>query len=200
MVGRETTEVVMGRPRGSKYFDMVNTGDVFGGWTVTGTPFMDKSQAKVECKCECGIQNPVRIDRLINGKTTQCRKCGIGSTQTLRSFSNKSHLYSARAGQEYRLNESNFSESFSLQSNSCALTAEAISVSNAAPVAYDGSKGLTPDNTILVSQTISEQMGSMDAKTFIGLCQTVANNAIPPAETKKRNVSIKDFFDKREQQ
>jgi hypothetical protein len=73
-------------------------------------------------------------------------------------------------------------------------------VSNAAPVAYVASKGLTPDNTILVSQTISEQMAGMDAKTFIGLCQTVANNAIPPAETKKGNVSIKDFFDKRERQ
>lgn len=190
----------MGRPKGSKYFDMVNAGDIFGGWTVTGTPFMDKSLAKVECKCECGTQSNVRIDRLVKHNTTQCRKCGVGSTSTLRSFSNKSHLYSARRGQEYKLSETNLSESFSLQGNSCALTGDRITVSNAAPVAYDASKGLTPDNTILVSQTISEQMAGMDAKSFIGLCQTVANNAIPPAETKKRNVSIKDFFDKREQQ
>jgi len=194
----------MGRPRGSKYFSMVKTGDTFGKWTILGTPFTDKKgMAKVECKCECGFKTDARIDRLVKGKSSQCRSCAAGTSPTIGAYSNLATKRYARAvvkGLKYSLDESHLSESFSLQSNSCALTGEAISVVNSAPVPYDGSKGLTPDNTVLVSKTVKERMGGLDAKTFIGLCRTIVDNSVIPEKTTRKNISVRDFFDRREQQ
>ena len=193
----------MGRPRGSKYFSMVNAGDTFGKWTVTGTPWMKKGHPMVECKCECGHKTHARIDRLVKGKSTQCRSCAAGTSPTIGSYFNFTTRSYARAvvkGLKYSLDESHLSESFSIQSNSCALTGEAITVSNSAPVPYIGSKGLTPDNTVLVSKTIKDQMGGLDARTFIGLCQTIVDKSIIPKQMIRKNVSVREFFDKREQQ
>lgn len=194
----------MGRPRGSKYFNMINAGDTFGKWTVIGTPFTDKKgMARVECKCECGYKNHVRIDRLVKGKSSQCRSCAAGISPTLGAYSNRTiRSYSRAIGQglKYSLNEGNLSESFSIQSHSCALTGESITVTNSAPVPYDGTKGLIPENTVLVSNTVKEQMGDMDAKTFIGLCQTVVDNSIVPEEPTRKITSVREFFDRREQQ
>lgn len=197
----------MGRPRGSKYFDMVSAGDSFGKWTITGTPFTDKkSNALIECECECGIKNDIQIYRLVNEKSTQCRNCAAGISPTLGAFSNramKSHLSSvgfSGSMSPYSLNEVNLSESFSIQSSNCALTGEAISFTNSAPVPYDSAKGLVPDNTIIVSNNVKEHMGGMDAKTFVNMCLTVADNSVLPKETKPKNVSVKDFFNRREQQ
>ncbi len=184
--------------------DRVKAGDPFGKWTITGTPFTDKKgNALVECKCECGTKKCIQIYRLIKGKSTQCRRCAAGTSPTLGSFSNRTaklHAYAVERGLNYSLNESNLSESFSIQNHSCALSGQSLTTKNSAAVAYDGLQGLTPTNTLIVSSEIKDAMGAMDAKTFIGLCQVVTENAIPPKETIRKNVSVREFFNRREQQ
>jgi len=193
----------MGRPKGSKYFSMVKKGQKFGRWTVIGLPFTDKKgMAYVECSCQCTVETNVRIGTLVNGKSTQCIMCSSGTSDTAGGFSNRmfrTHVNAVRnKGLEYTVDEAHLSESFSIQSQQCALSGESLTFRTAEVVPYDSSSGLTPDNTVLVSGVIRGQMGDMDVKSFVNLCQTVVDNSMIPKEAPRKNVTVRDFFDRRD--
>lgn len=193
----------MGRPKGSKYFSMVKKGKKFVKWTVIGFPFTDeKGMAYVECSCDCTLETNVRIESLVNGKSTQCIMCSSGITDTAGGFSNRmfrTHVNSVRnKGLEYTLDEAHLSESFSIQSQQCALSGESLTFRTAEAVPYDSSVGLTPENTVLVSGVVKGQMGDMDVKSFVNLCQTVVDNSMIPKEAPRKNMTVRDFFDRRD--
>jgi len=103
---------------------------------------------------------------------------------------------------EYSLSSRTLSASFSNQGQICALTAVPIDSHDSTVVAYDNSKGLVPENTLLVSKAIGNLMGTagMDVKTFVGLCQTVMENSAIPAQPTQKIASVEEFFNRREQQ
>ena len=56
----------------------VNIGDKFGRWEVISDVFHTSKGQKVRhvvCKCMCGKEKSVRIDTLVNNKSTQCNVC-----------------------------------------------------------------------------------------------------------------------------
>ena len=182
---------------GTKYSSQISVGDQFGSWTVTGDPFTDdKGRAKVEVKCDCGDIHTSEVYNLVKRRSTQCKKCSSGLNPTFRSLSVRSMRSAIAEGTAYDLSPENLSESFSRQANVCALTGAPLSIENSSPVKIDGSLGLVPSNTILVASDIKEKMGGLDAASFIGMCQTVTN--IVP--TPKSHMTVKDFFDRRENQ
>ena len=189
----------MARPKGTKYTDAIHTGHKFGKWTVTGSPHTDKGgRAKVEVTCECGAVSDVQAYRLAKGKSTQCKQCSSGKSPTISSFSNRTQRSAIGRGLTYTLDSAFLSESFSEQSYSCALTGAPITPTTAMAVRLDGTGGLTPDNTVLVTETVGSviQSSGMDASTFLGLAQTVTANI----QQSGMENPIVDFFNRREQE
>lgn len=56
-----------------KYVDL--SGNVYGSWTVCGEEKTASGARKWVCACVCGEVQVVRQDNLLQGKSTQCRKC-----------------------------------------------------------------------------------------------------------------------------
>ena len=52
-------------------------GKKFGKWTVVGDNGIRSSNGAkcVRCRCECGVEREIRLDRLINGEATKCQRC-----------------------------------------------------------------------------------------------------------------------------
>jgi len=182
---------------GTKYSSQIGVGDQFGSWIVTGAPFTDdKGRAKVEVKCDCGETYTSEVYNLIKKRSTQCKKCSSGKNNTIASVNAKYLRNAAGSGIEYTLSPENLSESFSRQANTCALTGVPLSIENSSPVKINNVLGLVPSNTILVASDVKEQMGNLDAVSFIGMCQTVTNTTPTP----ESRMTVKDFFDRRDNQ
>ena len=182
---------------GTKYSSQISVGDEFGSWTVTGDPFTDdKGRAKVKVKCACGDTHTSEVYNLVKKRSTQCKKCSSGLRPTFGSLSVRSMRSAIAEGTAYDLSPENLSESFSRQANVCALTGAPLSIETSSPVKINDSLGLVPNNIIVVTSDIKEKMGGLDAASFIGMCQTVTN--IVP--TPKSHMTVKDFFDRRENQ
>ena len=47
----------------------------YGKWTVIRIIDDIDDKRMVLCRCDCGIEKPVQLDNLLNGGSTQCRKC-----------------------------------------------------------------------------------------------------------------------------
>lgn len=190
----------MARPKGTKY-TFIHTGRTFGKWTVTDSPYTDqKGRAKVEVTCECGNVAEVYAYKLMNSKSTQCKKCSSGKSPTISSFSNYVQRSAVGRGVIYELDSSFLSNSFSEQSYSCAVTGEPISPSpnTTTVVQIDGTSGLIPGNTVLVNSVVGTviQNSGMGAAAFTSLAQTITQN-IQQSGTKN---PIVDFFNRREQE
>lgn len=182
---------------GTKYSSQISVGDQFGSWTVTGDPFTDdKGRAKVEVACDCGKTYTSEVYNLVKGRSTQCKKCSSGMSPTFGSLSVRSMRSALAKGTSYNLSPENLSESFSRQANICALTGTPLSIENSAPVKIKDDLGFVPSNIILVATSVKDRMGGLDATSFIGLCQTVTNTVPTP----KSHMTVKDFFDRRENQ
>jgi len=193
----------MGRPRGSsKYLKDIKLGQKFGDWTVYDFVLSEGTgRTKVAVKCECGIKAHVPAYDLVKGRSSQCRECSSGKSPTLSSFSNKTRKTYQRAindGLTYTIDSAFLSESFSEQSYSCAVTGEPITPTNAMAVMIDGSSGLTPDNTVLVNQSVGSviQTSGLGAAAFSELAQSITTN-IQQSGTEN---PIVEFFNRREQE
>jgi len=66
----------MGNKGKSKYYGVFTEGQKFGRYTILGSKIKIDREAKVECKCECGISKWVSCYSLSVGTSTQCSKCG----------------------------------------------------------------------------------------------------------------------------
>lgn len=50
-------------------------GEVFSGWTVLSSECITKGKSKyVQCRCLCGKEKLIRVDKLLNGSTTKCNR------------------------------------------------------------------------------------------------------------------------------
>ena len=182
-----------------KYASAVTYGAKYGRWTVIGDIQKNNSnRTVVACQCDCGTKKDVLVYNLVHHKTTQCKTCSSGKSPTYVGMSNRMYRGALRANVNYTLSPSQLSESFSHQSYSCALTGDPIQPSDATAIRWNAQEGMTPDNTLLVGKQIGSFLNSsgMDAKTFIGLVQTVVNNV---QSTSAKN-PIQAFFDRREKE
>ncbi len=164
----------------SKYSSTISEGDSFGSWTVAGSSFTDDAgRAKIAVVCSCGTTQVAEVYNLVKGRSSKCRKCSSGMSNSIRSYT-----------------PTILSETFSRQANTCALTGASIDINNTVAVKLNNDLESGPDNVVLVSSNVKKRMGDLDAQSFITMCQTVINNVPEP----KPNMSVKDFFNKREQQ
>jgi len=191
----------MGRPRdSSKYRKEIKLGQKFGSWTVYDFVMSEgKGRSKVAVKCECGNKSHVPAYDLVHKRSTQCKECSKGQSPTIFSLSNRTRkVYQSAIGKglAYTINSAYLSESFLAQSHSCALTGAPITPQTAMAVRIDNAGGLTPDNTVLVLNSVGTtlQKSGMDAATFYGLAQSVTQNI----QQSGTGNTVKDFFTKRE--
>jgi hypothetical protein len=56
-------------------------GETFGRWSVIERAPSVRRAVMWRCRCACGIEMPMRVSRLISGKSTQCRNCAQGERQ-----------------------------------------------------------------------------------------------------------------------
>jgi len=194
------SEVIMGRPRGSsKYLKEIQIGQKFGNWTVYDFVISKgEGKTKIAVKCECGNKSHVPAYDLVKGRSTQCKECSSGKSPTISSFSNRTQKSALGRGLTYTIDSAYLSESFSTQGYRCALTQEPITPTNAMAVQISNNAGgLTPDNTVLVSQTVGAviQRAGIDAMSFYTMAQSVTQT-----EQSGTGNPIKNFLNRREKE
>jgi hypothetical protein len=180
----------------SKYLNEIALGQKFGRWTAYDF-VKGKGEMKIAVRCDCGTKAHVSAYNLVKGRSTKCKNCRDGKSPSV--FGASSKVYKQIVGSrecDYTITPGTISESFSFQSGICALTGETL-ISGTSAVKIDNAQIMTPENTLLVSNTVAKAMGGMDVKSFVGLCNVVVSNAPP---MKKKRVTTQDFFDRREQQ
>lgn len=181
---------------GGKYKKLLTQGKRFGSWVIVGAICRDvKSRVQVFCRCDCGFQQLVYANQLVNQKTTQCKKCSSGKTNTTKALANKVYRRILGAMHTSSISPTNILKTYQLQNSVCALTGQKIATTEAAAIRWDGSEEFNSGNTLITTKTMVDHMSGLDGKTFVNLCQSVINN-VP----KNNAVSIKDFFDRRENQ
>lgn len=179
-----------------KYDQLFPIGTKVGEWEVLRPPFRDKhGRSLIPCRCSCGQEQDVYAYPLWKGKTTQCKKCSSGKTPSVGGISGKTLRSAIGSSVTFTLSPSIISQSLSLQGNTCALSHEPIALNSAAVVRYDNAKGYTPDNSVIVSQTMKEHLKGVDLNTF----HTVVNS-YAPAPIPRPRITIQDFLNKRETQ
>jgi len=61
-------------PKARRHLIVIKPGDTFGLWTALED--YDPKRKRVLCRCECGIERPVRGAHLVNGESRSCGRCG----------------------------------------------------------------------------------------------------------------------------
>lgn len=64
-----------GRKLKLEYHDFINTGDIFGKWTVLDNKIIREKQLKITVRCACGLKQNVIATRLLNGSSKGCKNC-----------------------------------------------------------------------------------------------------------------------------
>jgi len=163
-------------------------GTKFGKWEITS----DRTQ-KISnitnwiCSCECGHEQFVPLNNLMNGSSTQCNSCGhIESgkkrrkgyelisgdmwSQIKRKAKKKEILFDLRIEEAWNVYKS--------QNNVCALSSFEISLSgypynkektNAVLCLIDMDLGYTKDNIIWCDNDIAKMKGDMSLNRFLFL-------------------------------
>jgi transposase len=58
-----------------KIINRASIGDYFGEWEVISDLFIKMDRIFVRCRCSCGKEQDIHLQRLATGKTIWCRKC-----------------------------------------------------------------------------------------------------------------------------
>ena len=79
---------------------ILRPGDRFGLWTVIkeANPVAESGERRYLCRCECGRESAVRVQKLISGLSTSCGKCGASSMKIITSGKLNSANRSGHAG------------------------------------------------------------------------------------------------------
>lgn len=67
---------------------ILKPGDRFGLWTVIkeAAPAPKSKERRYLCRCECGRESEVRVQKLLSGKSTCCGKCPASSLQRIKNY------------------------------------------------------------------------------------------------------------------
>lgn len=66
-----------GLPKGCRSLDPALVGCQFGSWTILSADLGFNTQVTVHCRCACGKEAWVQKGGLVNGKSRQCKSCGM---------------------------------------------------------------------------------------------------------------------------
>lgn len=169
----------------------------FGNWTVLGVPFRASGRTRVKCRCVCGTESDVLVYNLTSKKTTQCRKCSSGKSPTALGLSNLAERSATRLSGSvaYDLTPENVSETLAMQSYSCGLTQEPLTLESSSVVRLDNALGFNPTNVMVVSAQAKMAMGEMDVTSFVNFAHQVTANVKkdPPRTTA-------EFFNRRDKE
>lgn len=180
----------LGKPKISKYAQLVKIGDVFGQWTVIGN-FLGNGSF-IECICSCGTIRKLRAYELLDGTKTQCRKCSVrdksanwkGVGKIPHSTFTIIKLRAEARNKKFDVTIEYLSELFDIQNGKCALSGLPISfgvegknLSNAIGTAsldrIDSSLGYIKGNVQWVHKHINSMKNAYTTEYFIQLCKEV---------------------------
>lgn len=177
-----------------KYETILTQGKRFGSWVVKGAIIRDaKSRVMVCCECDCGTEQMVYGYQLINNKTTQCKKCSSGRSNTKMSFANNAYRRLLGSEKSSSVTPDQILSVYEAQGEVCALTGEVIPSSQVAAVRWNDSKTFSLDNTLITSTTVRAHMNGLDGNAFLNLTQTISEHKNPPKTTA-------EFFNKRDEE
>lgn len=160
------------------------TGRTFGSWLVISKHPIRK--ATWICRCECGIEKPVRSCNFLSGSTTKCNNCkktGCGEISgTLWSNIRNSAI---QRNLNFELTVQDAWKLFLIQNRKCALTGIEIYFASrgvtktrksttASLDRIDSKKGYSIHNIQWVYKKINMMKQGYDIKEFIDLCKKVA--------------------------
>lgn len=181
---------------GQSKYNNVKIGDVFGKWIILDTD-LDKTTNNwtVLCRCECGLEKRVIIQRLYSGKTRGCQRCvasgknhykwnGVGDMPRTSIYTIKNNC--KNKNRRFNLSIEYLWELYQKQNGKCALTGESIYFLNGNTKAgkdvtasldrIDSSIGYEIGNVQWVHKHINKIKQDLPQDLFIKLCKQVAKH------------------------
>jgi hypothetical protein len=181
--------------KGSKYDAIVKKGMKFGQWEIIGDSVVANG-AMIKSKCSCGVIRDIRVNKLLNGSTTQCRKCskgvksphwrGIGKLPATTFTIIK--LRAKERGIQFKVSKNYLWKLFEEQNEKCALSALLLnfdpkegrnlgnSNGNASLNRIDSSKGYIEGNVQWVHKHINIMKNEYSTEYFLYLCKKIYDN------------------------
>lgn len=180
----------LGKRRISKYAALIKPGDMFGQWTVTGEFLGNGSY--IECTCSCGNIKKLRASELLDGTTTQCKKCSVrekssnwrGVGKVPRTVFTTIKLRANARNKKFDITLEYISNLYDQQGGKCALSGLPISfgedgknlsyaIGSASLDRIDSSIGYVEGNVQWVHKHVNSMKNAYDMEYFIQLCREV---------------------------
>ncbi len=177
----------------SKYAEKIGRGDKFGQWVVIGS-FLGNGST-IECQCTCGAVRKLRASTLIDGTSTQCRKCSVGEKSSNwkgigRLPSTVYTVIQLRAknrGKTFNVTKEYLSNLYDKQKGLCGLTGMPINFDSSKGKNLACSKGTASldrinssigyeiGNVQWVHKHVNSMKNSYTTKEFVDLCRKVVD-------------------------
>ena len=186
----------MGKRGKSKYENILEEGQQYNSWTITGPIVMD-GEAKVHVTCRCGYSAAVSCYAIFKGSSKGCLECdrkkrlGAGN-HTWRgfdkipgSFMQRYKRTALRKNRQWTITPEIVNQVYINQKYKCALTGIPIDFENknydigytctASLDRIDSKKGYTPENIQLVHKDVNMMKNHYPQDYFIKMCKLVTN-------------------------
>lgn len=169
-------------------------GTKFGKWSIFSDDTIRKNNlTHWKCQCECGLEEYIPLNNLMNGSSTQCRNCaskksalkrrtGCGNISgemwsQIKANAMKKHDFDLRIEEAW--------DRFEYQKSKCALSGDPISLTGypyikedttAVLTLIDSEKGFSKNNIIWIHRDIAEMKSTMSLDRFLELSYKVTIN------------------------
>ena len=176
-------------------------GKRFGKWEIISDETIVKNNiTHWKCLCDCGTEQYVPLNNLMNGSSTQCRKCATkeGGKKRRKGYELISGDYWSQIKSSAKRKNITFEvrieqawEKFREQEGKCSLTGEAIVLTG---YPYDKEKttarlslvepeiGYVHYNIIWIHRDIEKLKGNLSKYSLLKLCNMVSDHNKPIAE------------------
>lgn len=168
------------------------TGQKIGNWTVLYyIGIAGKSRDAIyQCKCDCGLEKPVKGYHIKNGYSSKCVNCSAEQSKIYgrkipRSYWESIKRNAAKRNIEFNLTIDQVYDLFELQKRKCALSGKDIDFAKtetehlkrkatASIDRIDPTKGYTLDNIQLVHKSVNFMKHTMQNQDFIDMCHSIS--------------------------
>ncbi len=178
---------------GTSRFDYITRGMKFGKWEVIGERMKKMKSPRILCKCECGKEKDVLVDRLDSGTSRGCFSCVRRTQYKL----GQTYWTTIVRGAEQRnikidITMEEAAQLYIKQNKKCALTGLDIDFGfnsksdggytkeqrrSASLDRIDSTGGYTKDNIQWIHKQINVMKNRFSQEHFIEMCKLVTENA-----------------------
>ena len=161
----------------------------FGKWLVEGLAHSNGKWTTWWCKCACGNRVKVIRASLVNGDSTQCKRCAdidqTSKEEYKQCFYTKARLHAKRRGIDFKVSREELYDIFLKQNRKCALTGLPLMFAKtdndqrhgkttASLDRIDSQKPYILENVQWVHKDVNKMKQNFSQPYFVNICKLIA--------------------------